>query len=64
MQRLLSVSRTLALLVSLTLVACSHDPAWDRPIEPWGSPNVPPTTAIGDDGGGWTGEPRDAGTTD
>ena len=53
-----------ALALALTLAACAHDPARDRPIEPWASPAVPPTTQVGDDGG-WAPEPapdtRDAG---
>ena len=53
-----------ALALALTLAACAHDPARDRPIEPWASPAVPPTTQVGDDGG-WAPETapdtRDAG---
>lgn len=55
------VSRlTATLTLSVLIAACAHDPARDRPIEPWASPAVPPTTQIGDDGGGSAPEP-DAG---
>lgn len=47
--------------VIVLAAGCAHDPAHDRPIEPWPSPDTPPTTQIGDDGGGWTVAP-DAGT--
>lgn len=38
----------LLLLSWLTVAGCVRDPAHDRPIEPWASPDIPPTSQAGD----------------
>lgn len=33
-----------ALFVFAVLAGCAHDPAYDRPIQPWSSPEIAPTS--------------------